>query len=331
MSKLGKGILPLVIIGLITTALVGITPAQDKSYTLRVSMVITKGDNIYEGYAKLKEGIETRTNSKIKVELYPGGVLGRDEEMLEQAVMGGDVCVNTDAGRLGVWVKEIGILLCPYLTDSIEDWMKLLKSDLAKEWYNRVAKEKGLVVLAFNWYAGARHFLTKKPISKPEDLQGLKIRTPGAPVWQETIRALGATPVALPWTEVYMALQQGVIDGAEAQHPATYGSKLYEVTKYITRTGHIQLWNSPVVGEKWLKSLPEDFQKIIFEEADKAGDYATNLLLKMLTELEEKMKAEGAIINDVDLAPFKKRAEAVYEKLGYQELRKKVQDFLSKK
>ncbi|KUK14494.1 MAG: TRAP dicarboxylate transporter, DctP subunit [bacterium 42_11] len=307
------------------------TFAKDESYTLRVSMVITKGDNIYEGYAKFKEGVEARTNGKIKVELYPRGVLGRDEEMLEQAVMGGEVCVNTDAGRLGVWVKEIGILLCPYLTDSIEDWMRLLKSDLAKEWYDKVAKERGLVVLAFNWYAGARHFLTKKPIYKPEDLEGLKVRTPGAPVWQETIRALGATPVALPWTEVYMALQQGVVDGAEAQHPATYGSKLYEVAKYITKTGHIQLWNCPVVGEKWLKKLPADYQKILFEEADKAGDYATDLLLKMLTELEEKMKAEGAVINEVDLAPFKKRAEVVYEKLGYQDIREKVLEFLSKK
>lgn len=331
MRKIGKWVFCLTMVLLLSLAFIGASIAQDKTYTLRVSMVITKGDNIYEGYEKFKQGVEARTNGKIKVELYPGGVLGRDEEMLEQAVMGGEVCVNTDAGRLGVWVKEIGILLCPYLTDSIEDWMKLLKSDLAKEWYAKVTKEKGLVVLAFNWYAGARHFLTKKPISKPEDLNGLKIRTPGAPVWQETIRALGATPVALPWTEVYMALQQGVIDGAEAQHPATYGSKLYEVAKYITRTGHIQLWNSPVVGEKWLKGLPADYQKILFEEADKAGDYATDLLLKMLTDLEAKMKAEGATINDVDTAPFKKRAEAVYEKLGYQEVRKKVLDLLGKK
>jgi len=326
-----KKVIMWMVVGFLIVTSIGTSMAQEKTYTLRVSMVITKGDNIYEGYEKFKEGIEVRTQGKIKVELYPGGVLGRDEEMLEQAVMGGDVCVNTDAGRLGVWVKEIGILLCPYLTDSIDDWMKLLKSDLAKEWYDKVRKEKGLVVLAFNWYAGARHFLTKKPISKPEDLQGLKIRTPGAPVWQETIRALGATPVALPWTEVYMALQQGVIDGAEAQHPATYGSKLYEVAKYITRTGHIQLWNSPVVGDKWLKKLPSDYQNILLEEADKAGDYATNLLLKMLTELEEKMKKEGAIINDVDITPFKKRAEAVYEKLGYQEVLKKVQELLSKK
>jgi tripartite ATP-independent transporter DctP family solute receptor len=311
-------------------SLVGSVVAAEKTYELKVSMVITQDDTIYKGYEKFKEGVEARTNGKIQVELYPGGVLGRDEEMLEQAVLGAGVCVNTDAGRLGVWVPEIGILLCPYLVDSVEEMQKLLKSDLPKEWFEKLRKEQGLVVLAFNWYAGARHFLTKKPIQKPEDLEGLKIRTPGAPVWQETIRALGATPVALPWTEVYPALQQGVIDGAEAQHPATYGSKLYEVAKYITRTGHIQLWNAPVVGDKWFSQLPEEYQKILFEEAEKAGDYATSLLLETLDDLEAKMVAEGAVINDVDLEPFKKRAEAVYEKLGYQELRKKIREFLGK-
>lgn len=308
----------------------GMVFAEDKTYELKVSMVITQDDTIYKGYEKFKEGVEARTNGKIRVELYPGGVLGRDEEMLEQAVLGAGVCVNTDAGRLGVWVPEIGILLCPYLVDSVEEMQKLLKSDLPKAWFEKLRREQGLVVLAFNWYAGARHFVTKKPITKPEDLEGLKIRTPGAPVWQETIRALGATPVALPWTEVYPALQQGVIDGCEAQHPATYGSKLYEIAKYITRTGHIQLWNAPVVGEKWFSSLPEEYQRILIEEAEKAGDYATQLLLETLDDLEAKMTAEGAVISDVDLEPFKERAEAVYEKLGYQELRREIRKFLGK-
>lgn len=323
LATLRFSIIVLFVLGIVFSAV-----AQDRTYELKVSMVITEDDTIYKGYEKFKEGVEERTNGKVKVELYPAGILGGDEEILEQIALGAGICVNTDAGRLGVWVPEIGILLCPYLTDTVEEMQKLLKSSLAKEWFEKLRKEKGFVVLAFNWYAGARHFITKKPISKPEDLEGLKIRTPGAPVWQETIRVLGATPVALPWTEVYTALQQGVIDGAEAQHPATYGSKLYEVAKYITLTGHIQLWNAPVVGEKWFSQLPPEYQQILFEEAEKAGDYATQLLLDNLSDLEAKMTAEGAVINKVDIKPFKERAEAVYQKLGYEELRKKIQDFL---
>lgn len=303
---------------------------QDKTYKLRISMVITQDDPVYQGYAGFKKGVEARTNGKVSVELYPGGVLGADEDLLEQAMLGGDVGVNSDAGRLGVWVPEIGILLAPYLTDSVEEMQKLVKSDLVKGWLDQLTQKKGLKVLSFNYYTGARHFVTKKPITAPEDLNGLKIRTPGSPVWQETVRSLGATPVALSWTEVYPALQQGVIDGCEAQHPATYGSRLYEVAKYITRTGHIQLWNCLVVGNKWFEQLPKEYQQILLEESLKAGDFTTNKLLSNLKELEDKMTAAGAVIKDVDIEPFKKKTEVVYSKLNYEGLRKEVNQVLGK-
>ncbi|MGB9858426.1 MAG: C4-dicarboxylate TRAP transporter substrate-binding protein [Moorellaceae bacterium] len=303
---------------------------QDKTYKLRIHMVITQDDPVYQGYAEFKKGVEARTNGKVTVELYPGGVLGKDEDILEQAMLGGDVAVNSDAGRLGVWVPEIGILLAPYLTDSVEEMQKLLKSELVKKWLDELSQKKGLTVLSFNYYTGARHFITKKPITKPEDLNGLKIRTPGSPVWQETVKAIGATPVALAWTEVYPALEQGVIDGAEAQHPATYGAKLYEVAKYITRTGHIQLWNCLVVGTKWFEQLPKEYQQILLEESQKAGDFTTEKLLANLKELEDKMTAAGAVIQNVDVEPFKKKTEAVYDKLNYRDLRKEVNKVLGK-
>ncbi|MGI6284582.1 C4-dicarboxylate TRAP transporter substrate-binding protein [Neomoorella humiferrea] len=303
---------------------------QDGSYTLKIHMVISEQDPVYLGYAEFKKGVEARTNGKVKVELYPNGVLGSDEDLLQQAMLGGNVAVNSDAGRLGVWVPEIGILLAPYLTDSVEEMQKLVKSDLVKKWTDKLAKEKGLTVLSFNYYTGERHFVTKKPITKPEDLQGLKIRTPGSPVWQETVKAFGATPVALPWTETYPALEQGVIDGAEAQHPATYSARLYEVAKYITKTGHIQLWNCLVVGTKWFEQLPKEYQQILLEESLKAGDFTTNKLLSTAKELENNMTAAGAQISEIDKEPFKKLADAVYTKLNYQELRQEVNKVLGK-
>ncbi|GFN24217.1 hypothetical protein [Thermanaeromonas sp. C210] len=82
---------------------------QDQTYKLRISMVITQDDPVYQGYEEFKKGVEARTNGKVSVELYPGGVLGADEDLLEQAVLGGDVGVNSDAGRLGVWVPQRGV------------------------------------------------------------------------------------------------------------------------------------------------------------------------------------------------------------------------------
>jgi TRAP-type C4-dicarboxylate transport system substrate-binding protein len=99
----------------------------------------------------------------------------------------------------------------------------------------------GHQVLSFNWWQGERHLLTNKEINGPGDLAGVRMRTPGAPVWTGTIKAMGATPTPMPWGEVYSALQQNVIDAAEAQFPAIVGAKLDEVITHITKTGHINL------------------------------------------------------------------------------------------
>lgn len=176
-------------------------------------------------------------------------------------------------------------------------------------------------MLSFNWWQGERHLLTNKPITKPADLAGVRMRTPGAPVWMETIRAMGATPTPLGWTEVYSALQQKVIDGAEAQHPATNGSKLYEVISHITKTGHINLITGVVTSGAWFDSLPAELQAILREEALKAGDVASYGTEAALADIEKAMEAEGVTISEIDVTPFREATAPVYDKLGYGELR----------
>ena len=111
--------------------------------------------------------------------------------------------------------------------------------------------------------------VTNKKIEKPEDLKGLKIRTPGAAVWTETISAMGASPAGMAFSEVYPGIQQGVIDGAEAQHPASFGANLHEVVKYISKTGHFQLITGVVAGADWMAGLPEEYQTIVYFIIDK--------------------------------------------------------------
>ena len=306
------------------------TASGQQKYTLRISTVISTSDPIYKGYTVLAENIRKRTNGAIQATVYPDAQLGQDEDLMEQALLGADVAFNTDAGRLGVRVKEMGIVLAPYLFENAGEARKFLVSDLFKSWQKRLEEKHNLTLLALNYYVGGRNFVTKKPIKTPEDLKGLRIRTPGAPVWQESIRALGATPVALPWIETYPALQQGVIDGAEAQHPATFGSKLFEVAKNISLTNHILLMNGPVVGTKWFRQLPENFRAIVIEEAVKAGDLTTQMVLDSEKEFEKKMAGGGATIHVVDVRPFRERAENAYVQLGLVELKKEVLKTLGK-
>lgn len=306
------------------------TAEAGEKYTLRVSTVIAESDPLYKGYSSFVENIGKRTNGAIQATIYPNAQLGQDEDLMEQALLGADVAFNTDAGRLGVRVREMGIVLAPYLFNNPQEARKFLVSDLFKSWQKKLEDAHNLTLLSLNYYVGGRNFITKVPIKSPDDLRGLRIRTPGAPVWQETIRSLGATPVALPWIETYPAFQQGVINGAEAQHPATYASKLHEVGKHITLTNHILLMNGLVVGTKWFKKLPTEYQRILVEEGIKAGDLTTKMVMDSEKEYEKKMAAEGATIHTVDVAPFKARAEGAYKQLGFLDLRSAVNKVLGK-
>src|SRR5690606_30491382 len=139
---------------------------------------------------------------------------------------------------------------------------------------------------------------------------------------------MGATPTPLAWAEVYSALQQKVIDGAEAQHPGTYNSRFYEVTSHITKTGHINLITGLVVSAKWFDSLPPEYQTIVREEALIAGDLASRLTEESLQMYEDKMRAQGVTITEIDKTPFIEATLKTYDILGYTELRKQVLDLL---
>ncbi len=331
MKGLIRGLLLLAAVGLtVSGAETTGTAEAGQKYTLRVSTVIAESDPLYKGYSSFVANIGKRTNGAIQATIYPNAQLGQDEDLMEQALLGADVAFNTDAGRLGVRVKEMGIVLAPYLFSNPQEARKFLVSDLFKSWQKRLEDAHNLTLLSLNYYVGGRNFITKVPIKTPDDLRGLRIRTPGAPVWQETIRSLGATPVALPWIETYPAFQQGVIDGAEAQHPATYASKLHEGGKYITLTNHILLMNGLVVGTKWFKQLPKEYQQILVEEGITAGDLTTKMVVDSEKEYEKKMAAEGATINAVNVAPFKARAEGAYKQLGFVDLRSQVNKVLGK-
>ena len=250
--------------------------------------------------------------------------------MQEQVKAGANIAVITDAARLAENVPAIGILGAPYIVDNFEQGRKLVTSSLFKGWTDELATKHGYRVLSFNWYQGARHFLTNVPVKVPADLKGLRIRTPGATVWQATIKAIGASPTALAWAEVYPGIQQKVIDGAEAQFPAVVGARLYEVTKYIAKTGHFQLITPLVCSETWFQRIPKDYQNILLEESLKAGDSASKLTMDGLADNEALMKSKGVIISEVDIAPFKAACETVYDQIqGYRAIKDQVAKLLA--
>ncbi len=299
-------------------------------FNLNVSSSLTVDDPMFKGLQQFKEGVEKNSGGKISVKLYPSSQLGSDEDVLEQARAGAGVCVLVDGGRLAPFVKEFGILGAPYVASGFPEMRKLVTSPLVESWTQKLRTASGHQIFSFNWYQGDRQLLTTKPIHVPADLAGVRMRTPGAPVWLETVRALGATPTPMPWTEVYSALQMKAIDAAEAQAPATYGSRLYEVVKYITKTGHISLITGLVGSKVWFDKLPPELQKVVRDEALKAGDTASKATIDSIGNYEKLMREKGVQIVDIDIKPFVASTSVVYEKLGYTDLRKQVNVVLGK-
>jgi tripartite ATP-independent transporter DctP family solute receptor len=307
----------------------GAAADEGKTYTLKIGMVVTENDPMFFGATQLKQKVEARTNGKFKIEVYPSSQLGDTKDIQEQAKMGANVAVITDAALLSEIVPEIGVLAGPFVVDSYDEAAKLVTSPLFKGWYAGVSKS-GYKVLSFNWYQGARHFVTNKLVKTPADLKGLRIRTPGSPMFTDSINAMGANATALAWGEVYPGLSQKVIDGCEAQYPALVGARIYEISKFIAKTSHFQLMTALVTGDKFFGSLPADYQKILLEEAEAAGYAASQKTLDGLAKNEADMKAAGVTFTDVDIKPFKDLSAGVYEKRGLVAAKKQVDALLGK-
>jgi len=295
-----------------------------REYTLRVSTQMADTDPFCDGFRAIGERVAERTGGKLRVLVYPSAQLGSDEDVIEQAMQGVNVAVLTDAGRMGNYVKDMSIAGIAYIADDYDELTKIQQTNFWKECIRKLADENDIRILSFNWFAGARHFMTNTPIRRPDDLRGLRIRTPGAPAWSESIRALGATPVTMGWTEVYTAVQQQAIDGCESQHSANWGVRIFEVLKYINKTGHFQLINGLMVGESWFKTLPESYQVLLIEEFHKQGEITSKVVMDLADQYEAQMVERGMEVIEVDLDAFRKAADTAYEVLGFSELRQQI-------
>ncbi len=305
----------------------------DDNYTIKMSTQLSEGSPFVEGFYEWADAVKEKTDGHVTIEVYPSAALGSDEDVIEQALQGVNVAVLTDCGRMGNYVKEMGILNAAYFADSLDEMNKFMDTDVFRGWEDELAQQ-GIIVLNFGWCDGFRHFLTNKPIYSPEDLKGVLIRTPGADVWSKSIESLGATPVStVGWAEVYNAVQTKTIDGAEGQTSASYPAALYEVLKYMDQTGHILLMNGIIVGQKFWDTIPEEYQQIIVDECAAAAANASQKVADQAADFEAKMAEAGMTIippEEIDIAAFREASEAAYEALGFTELRKTLYEMIGK-
>ena len=305
--------------------------AQPK-HSLKFNHVLGPKEPYHQGFLDWAKAVEARTKGGLKIEVFHSSQLGKEEDIIEQIRQGANIGQNTDSARMGNYVPGIAVMNGPYFVETLEDVAKLRKAPTVMKWQAELAGEFGLKVVSFNWVQGYRHFFTNKPVRKPEDLKGLRIRTPPAPIWQESIRALGATPVAMNFGDMYPGLQQRAIDGVELVYNNIPGGRFYEVLKFASETRHIMLINFEVVSAKWFDGLPKEYQAALVEEADKAGAATSKRIFKLEDEVEQQLKKRGmTIVEDVDLAAFRKAGEKAYEVLNIKTAKDAVYKEIGKK
>jgi tripartite ATP-independent transporter DctP family solute receptor len=310
------------------------TPAfGQQKYVLKFNHVLGASEPYHLGFTKWAKSVEEKTKGGLKIEVFHSAQLGVEEDIIEQIRAGANIGQNTDSARMGNYVPGIAIMNGPYFAENLAEVAKLTKSPTVKGWLDELANKYGLKILSFSWVQGYRHFFTNKPIRTPEDLKGLRIRTPPAPIWQESIRALGATPVALAFGEMYPALQSKVMDGVELVYNNIPAGRFYEVLKYVSESRHIMLVNYEAISAKWFNTLPPNYQKILVEECDKAGIETSKLIMEKLEkEVKQDLIKRGMIvIEDVNIPAFKKAGEKAYEVLKIADAKNKVFKEIGKK
>jgi len=259
--------------------------------------------------------VEARTNGAIKVNIFPNNVLGGPPEQAQQIKLGTiDMGLPTQ-GQLDKFDTAFAAVMLPFVFDSPAHVYRVLDGP-GMDWLAPLAEKQGFILLR-NWEYGFRNVTNSvRPINVPDDVKGLKIRTPPELQIQASMEALGATVQAIAFPELYLALSQKVVDGEENPIPVIYFSKFYEVQKYLALTRHVYNNMIHTVGVNTWKKLTPDQQKIFRDESASAGDLMRKLIADGETDQINKLAAAGMQITRPDLAPFRARMEPAYKRIA---------------
>ena len=296
--------------GLCLTAMLAAAPAW--SQTLQLAHNAAPGNPKAEASNKFAELVEEKTDGRVEIAVGESAQFGDDVEALTNMRLGTVAFSANSQGSTSGVVPEFGVVGLPFLFKDLPQAWAVLDGPVGDE-LAKAAEAKGLVLLAL-WDNGIRQVSNNvRPITTPEDLEGIKLRTPPDPITVDIFEALGASPTPLAFSELYIALQQGVVDGQENPLMNIYSSKLYEVQEYISLTAH-KYESTPLFASKvvWDTFSPED-QAAIREAAAEAGQMNRQMSQEADTNLRGEMEAAGVEFNEVDPAAFIEKTKPVYE------------------
>jgi tripartite ATP-independent transporter DctP family solute receptor len=285
---------------------------QEKPISLKLGHAVAVEHPYHLGAVKFAELVAQRTKNKVKIDVYPSTQLGNERDMVEGLQLGTIDLVVTSTGPLGGFVPKMFIVDLPFLFRDREHAYKVLDGPIGRDLLEAFSA-KGIKGLAF-WENGFRQITNNvRPIEKPEDLKGIKIRTMENKVHLASFKAFGASPTPMAWSEVYTALQQKTIDAQENPIAIIYHQKIAEVQKYLALTGHFYSPTPLLMSLKAFNSLPKDIQKIFSNTAMECATYERSLLRDSEAKQIAELKAKGMQVITPNKKPFQDAAASVYK------------------
>ncbi|MBP1933864.1 TRAP transporter substrate-binding protein [Ammoniphilus resinae] len=282
--------------------------------SFRIAFPSGKGSMLYEAADLYKKKVEEKSNGAIEVKIFPDGQLGKDLAVLD-ALKLGSIEMSVPSSVMATKSPEFGVFDIPFLFEDRTKVAQIAHGEIWEKDLKGLLPQHGLVGLGF-WENGFRQITNNKhPINTPADLAGLKIRVPDSKVRVAMFKEIGANPTPMDFSEVFTALQQGVVDGQENPLPTIKGGKLEEVQKYMSITNHTYTPAFLVASKVWFDKLSPEDQKFLTDVANEVGDDIRKLGEEEDTKLLDYFKEKGLEINTANIKSFKEETKPVVKLL----------------
>lgn len=292
--------------------LIGCSSGEQDVRNLKIAHGLNVDHPVHKAMVFMAQRTEELSEGTMHIDVYPSEQLGTEKECIEQLQLGILSMTKVSSSPLESFVPNIKVLALPFLFRDSEHKWKVFNSDIGKNLLT-ACEIKGVRGLCY-YDAGARSFYTKdKPILHPDDLKGLKIRTQQSPMAIELVNTLGGSATPIPWGELYTALQQGVVDGAENNEPSLYTSRHYEVAKHYSLNEHTMVPDVLLISARQWHDLTPSQQEILQQAADESVVKQRQLWADFVKKSMDDMISKGLKVYHPDKAPFMERAQAMYK------------------
>ena len=271
-----------------------------------------------EAIVRMGNKLEKATNGKYKLQMYPSMQLGGEKEMIEQAQVGALQIARVSVGPLGTIVDELNVFNMPFVFKDEAQMRKVIDGPIGVEMLTKLSNSSARLI-ALGWMdAGTRNVYSDRPVTKPADLKGMKIRMMGNPLFVETMNAMGGNGIAMGFNELHQALQSGVVDGAENNPPTLLAQNHYQTPrgKVYSLTGHLIIPEIFVFSKVSWDKLPKADQDLIMKLSREAQMEQRKLWDAYTSEAETKLKAAGIKFVPADKEAFFKATQPVRDKYG---------------